>query len=149
MGSLADLNGRRVYLDANVFIYGLERNLPPFDHVAAGVLRAVEEGAFDAVTSELSLAECLVKPFQTGSRESVEVYEQSIRSRRRFTVLPISRAILVEAAHIRATSTAKLADAIHVASSRSQNCDLFLTNDQRLRSVPALNCVLLAEFDAG
>ena len=74
MGSLADLTGRRVYLDANVFIYGLEQNLSPFDQAAGAVLRAVDEGAFEAVTSELTLAECLVKPLQTGSREAVEVY---------------------------------------------------------------------------
>jgi predicted nucleic acid-binding protein len=146
MGSLADLTGQRVYLDANVFIYALE-NLPPCNQAAAAILRAIEEGALAGVTSELTLAECLVKPLQTGNDESVQVYEQSIRPRQHLTVVPVSREVLIGAARIRAGSAAKLADAIHLATDRAQGCDVFLTNDQRLRSLPSLNCLLLTELD--
>ena len=99
------------------------------------------------MTSELTLAECLVKPLQAGDRESAQVYEQCIRPRQNLTVVSVSRNVLIDAAGIRAGSAAKLADAIHIASSRTQACDVFLTNDQRLRNVAGLKCLLLTELD--
>jgi hypothetical protein len=77
MGSIADLAGKRVYLDANVFIYALD-NLPPWNIPATAILFGAEAGGFVACTSELALAECLVKPIQTGSHESVRVYQNAI-----------------------------------------------------------------------
>ena len=145
MGSLADLTGKRVYLDANVFIYALD-DLPPWNVTAAGLLRAAEAGEFGAVTSELTLAECLVKPFQTSSQASVHVYEQTIRPRQWLTVVPISRALLIEAARVRATSAAKLPDAIYIASYRLQHADVFITNDQPLKGVLGVDCSLLSGF---
>ena len=145
MGSLADLAGKRVYLDANVFIYALD-DLPPWNVTAAGLLRAAEAGEFAAVTSELTLAECLVKPFHTGSQASVQVYEQTIRPRRWLMVVPVSREVLIEAARVRATSTARLPDAIHIASYRRQNADVFVTNDQPLKGASEVNCLLLSEL---
>jgi predicted nucleic acid-binding protein len=146
MGSLADLTGKRVCLDANVFIYALD-DLPPWNAAAGSLLRAAEAGEFVAVTSELTLAECLVKPFQTGSQASVHVYEQTIRSRRWLTVVPVSREVLIEAARVRATSAAKLPDAIHIASYRLQNANVFVTNDQPLKGALGMNCLLLSEFN--
>jgi len=145
MGSLADLAGKRVYLDANVFVYALD-DLPPWNTVAANLLRAAEQGRFLAITSELTLAECLVKPLQTGSHASVRVYEETIRSRQSLTVVPVSREVLIEAARVRATSTARLPDAIHLASHRLQNADVFITNDQPLRSTLGRDCLLLSEL---
>jgi predicted nucleic acid-binding protein len=43
MGSLADLIGKRVYCDSNVFIYALD-DLPPWNSLAASLLSAAEAG---------------------------------------------------------------------------------------------------------
>jgi predicted nucleic acid-binding protein len=143
MGSLDNLAGRRVYLDANVFIYALSE-LSPWSVVAQAVLRAVENEAIAGVTSELTLAECLVKPLQMGAADAIGAFEQSVRSRRQLTVAPVNRAILIEAARVRAESGARLPDAIHVATSRAERCDVFMTNDRRLAALPGLNAVLLS-----
>jgi hypothetical protein len=37
---------------------------------AQGVLAGVDAGKFEAVTSELTLAECLIKPLQLGQHET-------------------------------------------------------------------------------
>jgi predicted nucleic acid-binding protein len=135
MGALSDLAGKRVYLDAKVFIYALD-NLPPCSQAAAALLRAVEAGEFSAVTSELALAECLVKLLQPGSAESARVYEQTVSPSPHLNVVPVSRELLIEAARIRAAGAVKLPGAIHLAASRLHGCDVFFTNDERIRAAP-------------
>ena len=56
MATIADLLGKRLYLDANVFIYALEA-LTPWKDAAQNLLRTVDDGRCSAVTSELTLAE--------------------------------------------------------------------------------------------
>lgn len=145
MATIADLKGKRIYLDANVFIYALD-NLPPWNVLSAELLHGAEAGVIAAITSELTLAECLVKPYQTRSQQAVSIYEQTIRPRSWLTIMPVSRVVLIETARIRAASTAKLPDAIHVASFHLQRADVFITNDQPLKSVLGNSCCLLSEL---
>jgi hypothetical protein len=93
-----------------------------------------------------SLAECLVKPFQTGDQVSVRIYEEAIRPRRWLTVVPVSREVLIEAARVRATCAAKLPDAIHIASYHLQNADALVTNDRVIEGALGGNCFLLSEI---
>ncbi len=51
----------RVYLDTNIFIYALE-GYPTFRAVLTTLFAALDRGDLVAVTSELTLAEALVKP---------------------------------------------------------------------------------------
>ena len=148
MGALKELGGKLVYLDANVFIYALG-GLAPWSDVAQALLTAIEKEAIAAVTSELTLAECLVRPLQLGAADAISAFEQSIRTRPRLTVVPITRAILVEAARVRAVSAARLPDAIHIATSRAEHCEAFVTNDRQLATLPELKVVLLSQAVPG
>ena len=65
MEKMSSLEGLTVYFDTNIFIYALE-GFPPLDAVAARLLDFLDEGNCRGVTSELALAECLVKPFERG-----------------------------------------------------------------------------------
>lgn len=46
----------------------------------------------------------------------------------------IDRAILIEAARLRSSLRIRLPNAIHVATAMLAACELFLTNDQRIRT---------------
>jgi predicted nucleic acid-binding protein len=129
MGSLNALIGDRVYLDANIFIYALE------DFSAVGTkLRALfaqfDRGELQAVTSELTLAEILVKPLRDGDVAACESYRRVIQTSASLEVVPIGRDILLAAATLRATTTMKLPDAIHAATATSARCATLLTNDR-------------------
>jgi predicted nucleic acid-binding protein len=52
------------------------------------------------------------------------------------SVVPVDRAILVRAASLGPSLGLKLPDAIHVASATATDCDVFLSNDGRIK-VPA------------
>lgn len=139
--------GQKLYFDANLFIYTLEE-VAPWVEVTSQILAAVDVGECSAATSELTLAECLVKPLALGRTDVVQQYLSLLQNRRFFTVLPLSREILIEAAILRATTRLKLPDALHVATAQRQNCTLFVTNDDRLRAVPDLHLLYLRDLVA-
>ena len=132
MGSVAETVGPRVYLDSNFFIYALEE-VAPWARITRKILVALDAGACAAVTSELSLAECLVKPLELGRGEIAETYLALLSDRRSLNVVPVTRKILVEAAGLRAATRIKLPDAIHAATALHGNCSSFITNDDRLK----------------
>jgi predicted nucleic acid-binding protein len=136
LGSLAETLGPKTYLDANFFIYAVEE-VAPWAGLAKDVLTLLDRGLCTAVTSELSLAECLVKPLELRRMEIAKAYLGLLQDRRSLAVVPISRALLVEAAQLRAFYRIKLPDAIHAATALHRACSSFLTNDSRLK-IPGL-----------
>lgn len=131
MGSVAETVGPRVYLDSNFFIYALEA-VEPWAEAARKILVALDAGDCVAVTSELSLAECLVKPLELGREEIADAYLGLLSDRRSLSVVPVTREILVEAARLRATARIKLPDAIHASTALQGKCSS-VTNDDRLK----------------
>lgn len=97
MGNLTAIQGNRVYLDTNIWIYALEEH-PNFAVALAELFQIIDQGGLAAVTSELSLAEALVKPMTDQNLPRHIEYRQVISSRRNLRVIPVQRAILIEAA---------------------------------------------------
>jgi len=61
-------------------------------------------------------------------------------------VVPVSREILVSAAQTRSQNLClKLPDAIHFATAKDRGCQVFLTNDRRLKTYSCINTVILSE----
>jgi predicted nucleic acid-binding protein len=135
MGGVDELRGKRVYLDTNVFIYAVEAR-PEYAAFLKALFDLLEASEATAVTSELTLAEVLGKPFEEGRHDIAQVYEEMVTPSAWLSVRPVERTILIHAASLRAELGLKLPDAIHVASALAEACEVMLSNDQRLR-VPA------------
>ncbi len=144
MGLVNAVTGPFVYLDANIFIYALEAHADSISELTA-LFQAIDRGQFQAVTSELTLAETLVKPLSEGDAAKQTVYEQAIRNSASLRVVSVNRRVLMEAARLRATSNLRLPDAIHAATSLLGACETFLTNDPLFRNITALPVVVLSE----
>jgi predicted nucleic acid-binding protein len=146
MGLIDAIQGGPVYLDSNVFIYALE-GYPEYASVLGPLFEALDSGRVHAVTSELTLAEVLVKPMMMGNQALQSTYQEAVRPSPSLTVLPVSRDVLVAAARIRAESHAlRLADAIHASSARLGQANTLLTNDLRLKGLPGIVVLLLSDF---
>jgi predicted nucleic acid-binding protein len=145
MGALNALAGSTVYLDANLFIYAIE-GLPPFAAKLVPLFQRFDRGELHAVTSELTLAEVLVKPRRDQNTVLCDQYERMLRSSKSLTIAPVSRAVLIAAASIRASSSLKLPDAIHGATSLAQGCTTYLTNDQQFKTVTELPVLMLQDL---
>ena len=144
MGLLNSLQGNRICFDVNVWIYGLE-GYPNFVADLTALFQAIEQGKLTAVTSELSLAEALVKPMKDQNITAQTLYQQAISNRDNVEVLPVDRKILIQSAQLRIANKLKLPDAIHLATAISSNCSTFLTNDKGFCSATQLPVIILSE----
>jgi predicted nucleic acid-binding protein len=127
----------QIYLDTNVFIEMFETRTVASAHLWDLFGKAGSSG-FRFITSELTLAEILVKPLETAQTTSqwkpVYDYRMIVSNKPGFqSVIPVSRDILDASANIRALiKGVKLPDAIHLATAIDQECDFFLSNDRKL-----------------
>lgn len=137
MGTVDLVVGRTAYLDTNFLIYAIEGYEPQRAFVEA-LFKLLEQQRFKAVTSEFTLAELLVKPFELQRADLIFAYRELFQRSGSLTIVPVDHAILVEAARQRAAHRLNLPDAIHVATAIAASCDVFLTNDQRLKLPPGL-----------
>ena len=98
------------------------------------------------MTSEITLAECLVKPFADKNIPAIEIYISLLGEQPSLPVIPISRMILLSAARLRAETRLKLPDAIHVATAKWAGCTAFITNDRRVREGSGVPVILWDEL---
>ena len=61
-------------------------------------------------------------------------------------MVPITQAVLEEAANLRATLGLRTPDAIHLATALLNGCALLVTNDRAFRRVPDLAVTVLSEL---
>lgn len=135
----------RLYLDSNIFIYTIEE-YPVFSNVLDRLEMGILNGKIQALTSEVTLSEVLVKPIADGDVIKIQAYHRSMRNGNTFTVVPVDRSILIEAATVRANSNLKLPDAIHLATAILHGCTHFVTNDQHFKNYQSVKVLLLQEL---
>jgi predicted nucleic acid-binding protein len=120
----------RLYLDAAPVVY-LVQQVPPFATVVEGRITA---SGVVLVTGELTRMECLIVPLRAGDQMLIDAFEDFFANRI-VSLVPLSRVVLDRAARIRAQHRAiKTPDALHLAAAIEAACDVFLTNDHRLRN---------------
>jgi len=126
----SSFEGRAFYLDTNIIIYAIEGK-NSWSDVLRELFRAVDERAIHTFTSELTVAEVLVKPFELGAIDLVATYEELLAPDSLIRVIPIDRPILRSAAELCGRMRLKLADAIHVAAALQCACEFMLSNDEQ------------------
>jgi len=144
MGFVSSLSGSSLYIDTNIFIYAFE-GFPEYADKLRELFEAIDSGDVKAVTSELTLAELLVKPFMDANTQRQSFYRDTIQNSDLLSVCPVSRDILIEAARLRSISSLRLPDAIHFATASFAGCRFFLTNDRRITSVMGIQVIILSE----
>ena len=144
VGSLTLPETGTIYLDASPIIYSIEK-IAPYDALLNPLWQAAKSGQLRLVGSELLLLETLVKPVQLGDHLLETAFRQFLHARE-MQLVPVTTAILEEAIQLRAKTRIKTPDAIHVATARLAQCDLFLTNDYGLRQVADLPLIVLQDI---
>jgi predicted nucleic acid-binding protein len=99
----------------------------------------------EVVSSELALLETLVGPLKSGDTTLEHDYERALLGTD-MRLLPITQAILREAARLRATTKLKTLDAMHAATAQQTGCILFVTNDAGFRGAVSLPLVILDDL---
>jgi predicted nucleic acid-binding protein len=130
------MHKRRIYFDANAFIYALE-GVDEISGLLRSIFAGLENPEWSACTSEFTLAEVLPKASAVQSNS----YLALILHSGLFDLLPVTRAVLIETADYRKSHTGaafearvsmpKLPDAIHIVS--AAECNTFVSFDRGLK----------------
>ena len=124
------LQGQRVYFDTNIFIYILE-NASGYANVCLPFFQAVAQQDIIGCTGEMTLAELLVKPMRSNDMISMGKI-RALFDDGYFEVFAHNRESLELSAHLRATQSLKMIDAIHAAAAIKGGCKTLLTHDRQL-----------------
>jgi uncharacterized protein len=117
----------RYYLDAAPIIYLIEQSQP----FATAIRSKLAAPGIVPITSELSRLECRVKPMRDGNQALLQDFDDYFANTIA-EIFPLTRDVVDLATEIRAQYNFKTPDALHLAAAVISNCDVFLTNDQRL-----------------
>ncbi|MEW8997240.1 MAG: type II toxin-antitoxin system VapC family toxin [Thermoanaerobacter sp.] len=146
MGQAIDLfNGKYVSLDANLFIYLMEKNkkyLPP----AKTIFEKIQKGQAYGVTSSIVYAEILSKPMQERNQTLVDMYRVFLSTFPNLYIKDVDKNVSIIAAELRANYGLKTPDAIYLATGVVEKADFFITNDLKLKNVKEINVITLDEM---
>ena len=96
-----------------------------------------------AVTSPVTLAECLVVPYRLGAATLQQDFLDLIVYGNNTVFVSIDREIGRRAAELRAGYNITLPDALQIAGALVAGCQAFLTNDATLKRVTETNIIVM------
>jgi predicted nucleic acid-binding protein len=137
----------RVYVDSSPLIYYVEFHPNRAIQLDAFFDRVTQE-SMTAVTSPITLAECLVYPFKTADPKLLGRFTDLIVDGAGVEFVLVDRDVAVHAAEVRAKYRLSLLDALHVAVAIKARCDALLTNDGLFRRVRDLPIIVLDDYSS-
>lgn len=130
-----------VYLDSNIFTYLVEGERRYVD-AATRVFEQLARAGATAVTSEITVAECLWAPAKAGARSIFARYE-AIFASGDIVLAPLDGVLAHRAAVHGGRIGLKLIDAIHHVSAVDSGCRFLVSNDRHYRSTADLTVLTL------
>ena len=127
-------------------LFILSRTLPPYADLLDPVFSLLEGHAVRAVTSAVTVAEILTKPFSDKNFSLADEIKFTLNSFSSLSVASIDEKLAEAAALIRARYTIRLPDALQVGAAIQREATLFLTNDRRVKKVDAIEVLVLSDF---
>lgn len=134
-----------LFLDTAPVIYYTER-VSSYLPLARPFFRRINAGVITAVTSPITLAECLVHPYRRGEKTLGEQFTTLITTEIHTRFVPTNAEIADRAARLRVQYNLRLSDALQIATAVYANCDAFLTNDKQLTRIQELQVIVLDEL---
>lgn len=134
-----------LFLDTAPVIYYVEEN-PSYSALAEVIFERIDNGSLTAVTSPVTLAECLVVPYRLGLMQRQRDFFDLIVHGSNTVFLPIDHDQARRAAELRAHYSLTLPDALQIAAALATGCEAFLTNDATLKRVTGLTVLVLSDF---
>jgi len=138
-------NVKALFIDSAPVIYFAEKN-PNYFHTVSFIFEQLESGLFVAVTSPITLAECLVGALRKNLGELAQAFWDIIVHHPKVLFVSINAEIAKSAAELRANYNLTLLDAFQAAIALQTNCDALLTNDSIFKRIKELKVLLVDEL---
>ena len=130
--------------DTAPFIYYIE-DVAPYADVLDPVFRLVDDRTLGAVTSAVTLAEILARPFADKNFSLAEDIKFTLKSLNALTA-SIDEKLAEAAALIRARYKIGLPDAFQIAAAIQGEASVFLTNDKAVKKVDAIEVLVVSDY---
>ena len=130
MGLADSLRGKRVYFDANIFIYMLEGSKELQSQIQT-VRDLLSNGEIEVVTCDVTYTEILPHPARRGDTQAIETMVEYLSA---FEVIPLTKEITIHAGILRGETGMKSPDALHVAAAMQADCEILVTNDGGIKT---------------
>lgn len=130
--------GSRIALDTVSFVYFLERH-PTFYQSAKDLFERIEKGKLEAMASTLVLTELLVPAFRAEDSSRAQDVSRLLSHFPHLELVDVTATIAYNASQLRAESSLRTPDALHLATALARQVDWFITNDKaftRLKNLP-------------
>ena len=135
----------RIYWDAMLFVYWLEKNARYVDRLTE-IRKKMRERQDTLCTSVFTIGEVLAGPYKRGeleeAREIVKLFGPP-----HVEVIPFTAETANRYGQIRGTRRVGSADAIHLACAAQAGVNLFLTNDHDLQGLVVPGIHFIAGLD--
>lgn len=135
----------RLFLGTAPVIYFVERN-PAYLDLVSAAFRYIDQGTLGAVTSPVTLAECLVHPTRQQDTVLQQDFIDLITAGNNTQFVAVDQDIAQTAAELRARYNLLLPDAFQAAVAIVLGCDALLTNDRGLQRVGELKILILDDL---
>ena len=136
-----------VFLDTSVLIYYLE-GIEPYNLLAKEIFQDVVDENIRGFLSVISITEFVAKPLVTEHAIDIEDFKQFLESLP-IQVLEINYETAERAGKLRSQyPSVPTPDALIVATALENDCDIFVTNDKRLKKleVYGVTVIVLKDF---
>jgi predicted nucleic acid-binding protein len=135
----------KIFFDTAPIIYYVQAT-PEFFAIVDEIFTQLETKQFQAITSPVSLAECLVLPRRLGQVQLEQAFVELLTDTEEIEFIALDAAIGQIAADLRVRYNLKLPDALQIGAAISSQCDGFLTNDVQLKRVTELRVLVIGEM---
>lgn len=135
----------RLFLDTAPVIYYVEKH-PAYLDLVTPIFRHIDSEVLVAVTSPVTLAECLVMPCRLGLTKLQQDFTDLIVYGQSTIFAPIEHDVARMAAELRASYNVTLADALQIAVALRTGCEALLTNDGALERVKELRVLTVDDL---
>ena len=139
---LRRLKGQKIAIDTMIFIYAFEEH-PAHASSLRSFFSALEKGEMEAVTSSVTITECLTQPYRVKDFTLAAQYMALFRNFPHLSVIPVTDDIAERAAFLRANQNLKTPDALQLATALLSGSNFFLTNDESLSSIQDIPILIL------
>lgn len=137
---------QRLFLDTAPIIYYVEANRNYLNRIEP-IFASLDADGLVAVTSPITLAECLIMPYRHHQLGLQQAFSDLIIRGSNVLFVPINAEIAMQAAQLRAHYNLTLTDALQIAVALETRCDTFLTNDLALKRVSELEVMVLDDYE--
>jgi predicted nucleic acid-binding protein len=136
----------RLFLDTGALIYYVDAN-PKYLALMDYIFNSFEVQKIRAVTSPITLAECLVIPIKEKDLVKQQKFIDILTLPEMADFININAEISIQASELRVKYNLKLPDALQIATAISSGCEAFLTNDKQLSRVSELQVIVIDELE--